>query len=150
MSGPTGAGEASAIGRRHTSRRTHLGRKSNRVAAPAAALDRTMIDQLDTDHAGLIAQDGPDAVTSDRLLRHVATLAERDPGTVAATLASYRKQLGLDHVGLAGWLGMNPTQLTTLGLCARPDQASPAFADLVEELARRYGADTGRLAEALG
>jgi len=37
-----------------------------------------------------------------------------------------------------------------LGLCARPDPASPVFADTVAELARRYSADSGRLTEALG
>jgi len=96
-----------------------------------------------------LERDGPDAVTSDRLLRQAGLLAERDAGTVAAALASFRGRVGLDHTVVATWLGMNPTQLAALGLCGRPDPGSPAFSEAVGVLARRYGVDAERLAEAL-
>jgi len=76
-------------------------------------------------------RDDPDALTTIQLLRQAGLLAKRDPGTVAAAPASYRERLGLDHVGLAVWLGVNPTQLAALGLCARPVPTSPAFVDVV-------------------
>jgi len=116
----------------------------------AVAFAVELAGQLDGSNAELIARDGPDAMTSVRLLRQAGLLAEGDPGTVAGALASYRERLGFDHAGLAAWLGVNATQLAALGLCARPDPASPAFIDIVGELTRRYGADAGRLAEALG
>ncbi len=41
-------------------------------------------------------------------------------------------------------------RLAALALRPRPDPSAPAFVDRVRELADRYGADPGRLAEALG
>ncbi len=73
-----------------------------------------------------------------------------DAGTVAAALASFRERGGLDHASMAAWLSMNTTQLATLALCARPIPTLPPFATRVNGLARRYGADPGRLAEVLG
>ncbi len=75
---------------------------------------------------------------------------EPQAGTVAAALASYRERLGLDLAGLAAWLRCTTTQLAALGLCERPDPASPAYVALMDELAQRYGADPGRIAVALG
>jgi len=88
-------------------------------------------------------------MTSDRELRQAERVAERDAGTVAGALASYRERVGFDHAGMAAWLGINATRLAALDLCARPEPASPAFIGAVAELARRYGADPGRLVEAL-
>ena len=97
-----------------------------------------------------IKRRGPDALTSDRQLRQAMLAAERDPGTIAHALLLARRQLGYDHAELARWLGITTDRLAALALEPRPGPAAPAFVDQVRELARRYGADPGRLTDALG
>jgi hypothetical protein len=116
----------------------------------AAAFDREMVAQLDAYNAKLLEREGPDAMTSDRQLRQAALAAEQVPDYVAYAFAAYRERLGLDRDGLARWLDVGPDQLAALAITARPDPLSPTFIDEVEDLARRYGADRGRLAETLG
>ena len=116
----------------------------------ADAFDREMVAELDAYNARLLARDGPDALTSDRDLRIAALAAERDPGTIAHALVTARRQLVTDHAGLAAWLGVTPTRLAALAIQPRPDPAAPTFADEVWELAERFGAEPGRLADALG
>ena len=97
-----------------------------------------------------VEREGPDAMTSDRQLRRAALAAEQAPGTIAHALVTARRQLVTDHAGLASWLGLDADRLAALALEPRPDPAAPAFADQVRGLAERFGADQGRLADALG
>ena len=112
--------------------------------------DRAAREQLAAYNADLVAREGPDALLSDRQLRQAALAAEQDPRLVAHAFASYRERLGLDPAGLAAWLHVGTGQLAALALEPRPDTSGVAFVDEVRELAARYGADLGRLAEALG
>ncbi len=116
----------------------------------AAAFDREMIDQLDEYNASLIEREGPDALTSDRQLRQAALAAEQDPYYVGHALAAYRERIGADHAGLATWLHVTPSQLAALAIQPRPDPSGATFADQIRHLAERFGADPGRLADALG
>ena len=50
---------------------------------------------------------------------------------------------------LASWLGIGTGQLAVPAIQPRPDPAAPTFIDQVREFAGRYGADPGRLADAL-
>ena len=115
-----------------------------------AAGVRALREQLAAYDADLVARDGPDALTSDRQLRQAALAAEHDPTTIAHVLLAARRQLGYDHVQLARWLGITPDRLAALAILPRPDPAAPTFAERIGELADRYGADPGRLADALG
>ncbi len=116
----------------------------------AEAFDRAMVEQLAEHDRDLLEREGPDALTSGRLLRQTALAAEQDAFYIAHALASYRERLGYDQAGLAQWLGVGPNQLAALAIRPRPDPSSPTFADDVQALADRYSADPGRLAEALG
>ena len=116
----------------------------------AEAFDRAMVEQLAEHDRDLLRREGPDALTSGRLLRQTALAAEQDAFYIAHALASYRERLGFDQAGLARWLGIGPNQLAALAIKPRPDPSAPTFADDVQALADRYGADPGRLAEALG
>ena len=116
----------------------------------AEAFDRAMVEQLAEHDRELVEHEGPDALTSGRLLRQTALAAEQDAFYIAHALASYRERLGFDQAGLARWLGIGPNQLAALVIKPRPDPSAPTFSDDVQALADRYGADPGRLAEALG
>ena len=116
----------------------------------ADAFDRRMAEQLAEYDRELLERDGPDALTSERLVRQMALAAERDPGTVGHALLVARRQLGYDHAELARWLGIDANRLALLAIKPRPDPSAPIFATWVHQLAERYGADPGRLAEALG
>ncbi len=115
----------------------------------AEAWDRAMAEQLAEHDRELVEREGPDALTSDRLLRQAALAAEQDPTTIGCALLIARRQLGYDHAELARWLGVGPNQLAALVITPRPDPSAPTFADAVQALAKRYGADPGRLVEAL-
>ncbi len=115
----------------------------------AEAWDRAMAAQLAEHDRELVEREGPDALTSDRLLRQAALIAEQDPTTIGHALLVARRQLGYDHAELARWLGVGPNQLAALAITPRPDPSVPTFAEDVRALAERYGADPGRLAEAL-
>ena len=115
----------------------------------AAASRREMGDQLAAYDADLVPREGPDALTSDRQLRQAALAAEQDPALAASALAARRAALVTDHAGLATWLGVTPNGLAAIGLEPRPDPSAPAFADRVRRLADLFGADPGRLADAL-
>jgi hypothetical protein len=113
------------------------------------AFDREMAAQLQEVDAELVAREGSDALTSDRLLRQVALTAERDPSFLASALAGFRERRGLDPNGLAAWLGIGPDRLAALALYRRPDPASDQFAADVAAISERFGVQEGRLAEAL-
>ena len=113
------------------------------------AFDREMAAALDAHDDELRAREGPDAVTSDRLLRMAALTAESDPGFVGAAFAAFRDRRGLARADLASWLGVDVDQLAALAVSPRPDPRSAAFADQVRVLAKQYGAEAGRLYEVL-
>ena len=81
--------------------------------------------------------------------RQRAMLAERDPDTMAYALATFRKRRGFERSSLAAWLGMSPDQLVVLALERRPDPTVPESGASIAELADLYGANPGRLAEAI-
>lgn len=90
-----------------------------------------------------------EAVIADQRVRQAATNAEREPNTVAFALAAFRKRRGFDRTGLAAWLRVPPDRLPALAIIGRPDPSTATFVGEVGELAARFGADPGRLAEAL-
>jgi len=81
--------------------------------------------------------------------RQRAMSAERDPDTVTFALATFRKRRGFERSSLAAWLGMAPDQLIALALERRPGPTDPDSVASIAGLADRYGADPGRLAEAI-
>ena len=113
------------------------------------AFDREMAAALDAHDDELRAREGPDAVTSDRLLRMAAITAESDPAFVGSAFGAFREGRGLAPADLAAWLGVDADQLAALAVSPRPDPASAAFADQVRVLAKQYGAEAGRLYEVL-
>src|SRR4051794_12024352 len=67
----------------------------------AVAFDRAMAAQLDQVDEELRRREGPDAVTSDRLLRSAAIGAERDPQLVGYALAAFCRSRGWERSDLA-------------------------------------------------
>ena len=113
------------------------------------AFDREMAAALDAHDDELRAREGPDAVTSDRLLRMAALTAESDPAFVGSALAAFRERRGMEPAALAAWLGVDTDQLAALAVSPRPDPTSAAFAGEVRTLAKQYGAEARRLYEVL-
>ena len=83
------------------------------------------------------------------LLRRAAVAYEADPSRMAAALAAFRTQTGVDDVALAAWLGMDVDRLHGLALCPRPAHASPPRASDVAALAAFVGCNRDRLSELL-
>ncbi len=115
----------------------------------ADPFDPAMADDVPAYNAKLLAHHGPDALTSNRQLRQAAVAAERDPDRVAAALTSYRERLGLEHIGLTVWLGVLSGTLAALALERRLDPSAAFFVDEVRRLAKSFGTNAGRVAEAL-
>ena len=113
------------------------------------AFDREMAAALAAHDDELRAREGPDAVTSNRLLRMAALTAESDPAFVGSVFAAFRERRGLAPADLAAWLGVDADQLAALAVGPRPDRTSATFADEVRTLAAQYGAEVGRLYEVL-
>jgi hypothetical protein len=113
----------------------------------------TSHDQHPGDHPGRGSESHEHGAAGSRQAegwqRQSAVLAERDPGTVAFALAAFRRLRGFERSGLAAWLGITPDQLVALTLEPRPDRAAPEYEDIVAGLARLYGVNPARLAEAL-
>ena len=105
----------------------------------AEAFNREMAARLMAVDAELLRTDGPDALTSDRLLRQEALKAEHDPERVASAFAAWCRSRGWERADLASWLGVTTGQLAAMALHSRSDAG----------LADRYGADAGRLASVL-
>lgn len=76
-----------------------------------------------------------------RLLARAARRAEADPFFFARTLATYRRDNGLDDAGLAAALNCTPAQVISLALCRAPDAASPRFRAEVKQMAAESGVD---------
>lgn len=83
------------------------------------------------------------------LLRRTAVAYEADPSRMAAALAAFRTQTGMDGFALAAWLGMGVDRLHGIALRPRPAHASPPRAADVAALAAFVGCDRGRLGELL-
>jgi hypothetical protein len=103
-----------------------------------AALDE-MAEQLDAEDAERLALDGPDALTSDRMLRQTALVLERDPESVAYALAAWCQSHGWTRSDLASWLGLTIDGYAALALELR------AADDIVD----RHAVDPERLAAVL-
>lgn len=104
-----------------------------------AAFEREMVEELAYADAELLALDGPDALTSDRLLRQSALVAERNPDLLGHAFAAWCRRRGWERRDLADWLGVTADQLAAMALV-------PACQG---HLAERYGASAERLAAVL-
>ena len=103
----------------------------------ADAFAQAMVVHLEAFDAELLEREGPDALTSERLLRQTALAAESNPALVESALAAYRDRQGWTRDQLATWLGLTSASLALLALEPRDAE--------VDALAERYGVDRGRL-----
>jgi hypothetical protein len=108
-------------------------------APEADAFDREIAEQLPEYDARLLAEQGPDALTSDRHLRQAALVAERNPDLLGSAFAAWCERRGWERADLADFLGVTTDQLAAMALVSRCQA----------HLAERYGADAGRLAAVL-
>jgi hypothetical protein len=104
-----------------------------------AAFDREMAAELEVADAEILALEGPDALTSGRLLRQEALKAELDPERYGHAFAGFCARRGWERSDLASYLGVTLDQLAAMALLARAD--TRRF--------ERYGADPARLADVL-
>lgn len=75
----------------------------------------------------------------EELLEYAATKASRLDFFLASALSVYRQAESLDEAGLAVYLGIDPAQLSRLGLCHRPDPTDQAsFRQDVLAIASRF------------
>ncbi len=92
-----------------------------------------------------MGRDRPEAGQS-KLVRRAVLALEGNPDVLASTLASYRRQHGLDERELAARFGLSPDQLLTLALCSRPDPTDPRFPARLDRLAEYVGCGITTLA----
>ena len=78
-------------------------------------------------------------MTSDRLIRQTALVAELDPSGSGSAFAAWCASRGWDRSDLASWLGVTIDQLAAMALLERSDGA----------LTGRFSAATDRLATVL-
>jgi hypothetical protein len=117
----------------------------------ASAFDQELANELEAADAELLAREGPDAFTSARMLRQTALTAERDPERVGHAFAAWCERRGLERSDLAEYLGVTLDQLAAMAIERRADPGYPLDAGVPQhDLAERFGADPGRLAEVLG
>ncbi len=83
------------------------------------------------------------------LLRHAMRRAATEDDFVAAALAAYQRQNGMDDVALAKLLECPVGDLPRLALCGRPDARSPAFGSDVRRIAEYAGVNPIALARIL-
>jgi hypothetical protein len=115
-----------------------------------AAFHQDMLAQLADVDADLLARDGPDAMTSDRMLRQAALRAEHDPSFVGHALAAWCRSRGWERSDLADWLGISTTALAALALEHIADPGYPFDAGVPQRnLSERYGIDARRLTQVL-
>ena len=100
-------------------------------------------------------------MTNNRDVCRAALEAEQDPATIGHALARCRESRDWSREQLAEWLGLTPTGLAAIAVEKLPREAivtrdgvrnayAPAIARRwIGALARPYGADARRLAEAL-
>jgi hypothetical protein len=118
--------------------------------------DRAMVERLDAVDADLIEREGPDALTSERLLRQAALSAERAPEYVGYAFAAWCRARGWERSDLADYLNVTVNQLAAMAITQRAEPWSPhperrSSDDGVPrvDLAERFGANAGRLAVVL-
>ena len=83
------------------------------------------------------------------LLRRAFSGAAANHFFLASALAAYEVAHGMDEAALAAWLDCSVEDLPRLGLCRRPDSASPAFGAEVRQIALYAGTQPLRLAQLL-
>src|SRR4051812_43039976 len=76
-----------------------------------AAARRAMAEELAYADAEALALEGPDALTSDRLLRQAAVGAELNPDYLGYAFAAWCRAKGWERSDLASWLGVTTDQL---------------------------------------
>src|SRR5215213_1664018 len=72
---------------------------------------REMREELAYADAELLALEGPDALTSERLLRQTALRLEANPEYLAHAFAAWCRVKGWERPDLASWLGVTIDQL---------------------------------------
>jgi hypothetical protein len=105
----------------------------------ADAFDLEMAEQLPEYDARMLAEEGPDALTSARHLRQAALIAERNPDLLGHALAAWCRARGWERADLADFLGVTVDQLAAMALVPTCQA----------HLAERYGADASKLATVL-
>ena len=80
-------------------------------------------------------------------LDYLAQRAGQDPFFLAWALALYARSERLDEQDLARALGCPSATLTMVRLCQRPRPEPAAFREDVDQIAARFGIDTGALAQ---
>lgn len=91
----------------------------------------------------------PASIQDDLAGQQLAALARRlrdDPEFMASALAEYQAVERASDSALASYLHLDPSQLSRLALCRRPDTGSPSFGDQVRQIAAFAGADLTALA----
>lgn len=113
-----------------------------------AAAREQLREEIEVADAEALAIHGPDALTSDRLLRQMALVCDLDPGRVGHAFAAWCRGRGWERADLASWLGVTIDQLAAMALARRGLTGCPEDGEHVD-LAERYGADADRLAVVL-
>ena len=83
---------------------------------------------------------------SHSVLGRAAARAEQAPFFLAAALAAYRADTGLDNAALAAELGCAESALPRLALCRQPRGENPMFREDVNRIAAFAGVNATRLA----
>src|SRR4051794_35430441 len=80
-------------------------------------------------------------------LERLARKVQDDPCFLAAALAIYARQEGLEDTALAAKLGCGVADLTGLRLCRMPRPKAPFFWQDVEQIVKRFPVEAEALAE---
>lgn len=116
----------------------------------ALAFDDEMVADTPDYDERLLAAEGADALTSDRHLRQVALVAERDPDYLAYAFGAWCRSRGWERSDLASYLGVTVNQLAAMAITRRANPGYLLDAGVPQvDLAERFGADAKRLAEVL-
>ena len=118
------------------------------------AARRAMREEIEVADAEALGIHGPDALTSDRLLRQAALVAELDPDRVGYVFAAWCRSHGWERSDLASWLGVTVDRLAAMALepllrAWSHDVPNGQWPTSTADLAERYGADVERLAQVL-
>lgn len=119
-----------------------------------AAARRAIRDELAYADAEALALEGPDALTSTRLLRQAAIGAELDPERYGSVFATFCARHGWERADLASYLGVTADKLAAMALELLPRQewqggVVATIGTPLGILARRYAVDVDRLVSVL-